>query len=106
MTIFDCIRAIKWLYAPLPKFGRGFCGPALTAPFQSLPDSDSDGLHQAALIGFDQLFQPIITDFFPADLQTSIDIGIDLMPIGSNEEPLLCVPEFFTLTVPSSSFIP
>ena len=48
---------------------------------------DSDGLHQTALIGFDQLFKPVITEFFSSDVQATVHIGIDYLAVRTNEQP-------------------
>ena len=48
---------------------------------------DSDGLHQTALIGFDQLFEPVITEFFSPDVQATVHIGIDYSAVRTNEQP-------------------
>ncbi len=42
---------------------------------------DSDGLHQTALIGVDQLFKPVVTESFSLDIQATVPFGIDYLAV-------------------------
>ena len=43
-------------------------------------------MHQTALIGFDKLFEPVITEFFSANVQASVDIRVDNLTVRSEKQ--------------------